>query len=131
MKKKLLKLLLFNVWQQSRRYAEIIRERGPEEYAEYTADFIFGNVLDAYKATFRMLKWRPWKWWRLWLVPKIYFEKAIQPIIAKFPVRRTAFQKLGRNDRILIRDRKTGMKAIIKKKFYDENRHELLEIVTQ
>ncbi len=118
--KQFLKIILFSVWQRSRKYANIIRERGPEKYAEYTEDFIFDSVLKSYQTTFRLLKRRPHKWWRLWLVPKIYFDSQIEPLIAKFPIYRTEFQKMGRNDRILVKTKKGEQKIIKKKQFNPE-----------
>ncbi len=119
---KILKFLLFKVWQRSRKYADVIHKRGPEKYAEYTADFIFDSVLKSYGTTFRLLKRRPDKWWRLWLVPKIYFDSQIEPLIAKFPIYRSEFQKMGRNVRILVKTKK-GDQKIIKKKQFNPEKH--------
>jgi len=124
--KKLFKYLLPGVWKKSRRYSEIIRKRGPEKYADYTPEFIFDSVLQAYKQTFRMIWPKFWRLHRLRKVPKIYFDQQIEPIIAKFTIYRTEFDKIPRNDRIRVRDKKNGWELTIKKKFFDPQLHEYL-----
>ncbi len=117
---KIIKLILYKQWRRSKKYAEIIRKRGPEKYADYSADTIFESLLKAYRETAKLLWPKVWKYWRLWLVPKIFFEEKIQTLIAKFPVYKTEFDKLGRNDLICVRDR-NGRLLSVKKKHFDQN----------
>lgn len=113
------KILLPGVWKNARMYSEIILKRGPDKYREYTPDFIFRNVLQAYRMTAKLLWPKVWKMGALAKVPKIYFNEKIDPIIAKFPVYLSEFDRIGRNEWILVLQGKTERR--IKKKHFDAN----------
>ncbi len=113
----MLKIILYKQWRRSKKYAEIIRNRGPEKYRDYTPEMIFNNVLQAYKQTAKLLWPKVWKFWRLWLVPKIYFEEKIDPMVARFPIYKSEFEKIGRNEFICVKMKNGRIIAIKKKQF--------------
>ena len=119
------KILLPGVWLKAREYSRIIRARGPEQYREYTPDFIYSNVLQAYRMTAKLLWPKVWKMGALTKVPKIYFNEKIDPIIAKFPVYLSEFDRIGRNEWICVRH--AGTEKRIKRKYFDHKTMEYLK----
>jgi len=113
-----------------------ILKRGSEAYNEYTTKFIFESLT---KATFKtpILSLKKIKVLKIKIpipvmpivyAPNIYFTQVINPLIAKFPIKNTQFDKLGRNDRIIVREKFSGASITLKKKNYNPNKHNFIKI---
>jgi len=142
----LIKLFFFGLKKRSRKISEQIVRRGPDHYSDYSPEFIYNSVIDAIQftpvivmkpflrknkpVTFRgrVLKY-PMFWARLF-APDAYFDKVIHSLIASFSIRKSEFDKLGRNDKIIVRVKDSGAKVQIKKKNFDPDKHYYLKIVS-
>ncbi len=110
-----------------RKSAEILK-RGADEYAEYTPAFIFKSLVDATAKT-PVVKFHGIKpVFPIRKAPAIYFKMVIDSLIAKMPIKRNEFEKLGRNDKIIVQDQRTGARLQIKKKQYQPTKHKLIKI---
>lgn len=128
LKKAIVTLLLQPLKPKCKRKSAEILKRGADEYAEFTPAFIFSSLVDATAKSpvikfngiipdFPILK-----------APDIYFNGVSDYLVSKMPIIRTQFEKLGRNDKIIVKDKKSGARLQIKKKQFQPTKHKLIKI---
>ena len=123
----LLKILLFHYYNKCKQKSRDILSRGIDEYKEYTPAFIYKTLVDSVHKT-KIIQFLKWKFLYIpvfprFKAPKVFFKIVIDPMITKFSVRKSKFEKLGRNEKIIVKDKNTGARIQIKKKQFNQQKH--------
>jgi len=118
----LLKILLSHYYNKCKQKSRDILSRGIDEYSEYTTEFIYETLVDSVHKT-KIIKFFYIPVFPRFNAPKVFFEIVIDPMITKFPVIKSKFEKLGRNEKIIVKVKDTGARIQIKKKQFNQQKH--------